>query len=152
MFFLKHLLLAQRCLLACLLVILIAGQSLAQIKPPVGIRQNTPDVHAFTNARIVVTPGTIIEKGTLVVRDGIIVAVGKDVAIPADARVWDMSGKTLYPGLIESYSDIGVPKKPQQNFGRDQQQKTADKTGPKHWNGNVSSSTRAEEIFSPDPK
>jgi len=138
--------------LVCLLAIVGIMQSVAQIKPPVGIRQNTPDVHAFMNARIVVAPGTIIEKGTLVVRDGIIVAVGKDVAVPADARVWDMSGKTLYPGLIESYSDIGVPKKPQPNFGQDQQQKPADKSGPKHWNGNVASSTHAEQIFSPDPK
>ncbi len=123
MFFQKQFFFGLVCLLAGVGVV----QSVGQIKPPVGIRQNTPDVHAFTNARIVVAPGIIIEKGTLVVRDGIIVAVGKDVAVPADPRVWDMSGKTLYPGLIESYSDIGVPKKPQQNFGQDQQQKPVDK-------------------------
>src|SRR5437016_12675609 len=73
---------------------------LGQIRPVAGIRQNTPAVHAFTNARIVTAPGKVIEKGTLVIRNGVITAVGASAAIPADARVWDMSGMTLYPGLI----------------------------------------------------
>ena len=37
-------------------------------------------------------------------RDGVITAVGEDVPIPAGARVHNMTGKTLYPGLIDSGS------------------------------------------------
>ena len=135
---------------------MIAGtvsSSIAQIAPPVGIRQNTPAVHAFTNARIVAAPGGVIDKGTLVIRDGIITAVGASVAVPADARVWDMSGMTIYPGLIDSYSDIGMPKKPQPGpGGGDQQQKPADTRGPKHWNDNVLSTQYADELFATDAK
>ena len=58
------------------LLLLVVPALLAQIKPAVGIRQNTPNVHAFTNAKIVVAPGNTIDKGTVVIRDGVITAVG----------------------------------------------------------------------------
>jgi N-acetylglucosamine-6-phosphate deacetylase len=72
-------------------------------------------------ARIVVAPGETIAAGTVVVRDGLIVAVGPDVEVPADARVWKLDGKTVYPGLIESYSRTSIP------------QGAADR-GATHWN------------------
>src|SRR5687768_16926930 len=77
--------------------------------PPEGLRENTPAVHALVNARLVLSPGRTLEKGTIVIRDGAIVAVGSsdDVAAPADARVWDLAGKTVYPGLIDAYGEVG---------------------------------------------
>lgn len=63
-------------------------------RPVEGLRSNTPDVHALVGARIVVSPGHVIEQGTVVVRDGRIEAVGR-VETPADARVWELSGKTI---------------------------------------------------------
>jgi hypothetical protein len=63
-----------------------------------------PRVHALVGARIVVAPGKVIESGTVVLRDGVITAVGAKVEVPADARVWDLKGKTVYPGLVEAYS------------------------------------------------
>ena len=88
---------------AIVLLLAIASQSaFPQIKPAAGIRQNTPSVHAFTNAKIVTAPGKVIEKGTLVIRNGVIVAVGANAAVPADARVWDVSGMTIYPGFIRA--------------------------------------------------
>lgn len=129
----------------------------SQIKPAVGIRQNTPGVHAFTNARIITAPGKVIAKGTLVIRNGVITAVGANAVVPADARVWDMSGMTIYPGLIDSYSDIGVPKKPPQVAGQifgggPPPQQAAEAHGEKHWNENVLASQNADEMFSPDAK
>ncbi|MBI5215654.1 MAG: amidohydrolase family protein [Ignavibacteriae bacterium] len=138
------------------LVLLMQAQLLAQTEPPIGIRQNTPTVHAFTNAKIITAPGKVIDKGTLVIRDGMIIAVGDNVTIPADARVWDASRMTLYPGLIESYSDIGVPKKPERGQGQDQpqgqQQQQPEVRGSKYWNGNVLAAQNADELFNPDPK
>ncbi len=136
------------------LLVGIAALLQAQIKPAIGIRQNTPAVHAFTNARIVVSPGVVIDKGTLVMRDGVITAVGKNAAIPADARVWDMTGMTLYPGLIDSYSDLGMPKKPEGGRGGDgpPAQPAAEVRGMKHWNGNVNAAQRAADLFAPDAK
>jgi imidazolonepropionase-like amidohydrolase len=86
----------------------------AQIKtdPTVGLRDNTPNIHAFINARIVPRPGEVIEKGTLVVRNGVIEAVGDMIEPPADARIWDVDGMTVYPGLIETYTHAGVKNNP----------------------------------------
>jgi imidazolonepropionase-like amidohydrolase len=80
----------------------------AQTSPTVGLRDNAPAVHALTNARIVTAPGRTLDNATLVIRDGVIEAVGANVRVPADARVWDMAGRTLYPGFIDAYSDVGM--------------------------------------------
>lgn len=83
-----------------------------QTQPAPGLRDRTPQVHAFVGAKIVIEPGHVIDAGTLVVREGTIVAVGQDVKPPADARVWDVSGKTIYPGLIDAYSEVDVDTEP----------------------------------------
>lgn len=77
--------------------------------PIEGLRDASPRTHALVGARVVVSPGNVIDKGTLVVRDGMIVAVGTDVAVPADARVWNVEGATLYAGFIESHSTLFLP-------------------------------------------
>ena len=71
--------------------------------------QSRLDVYAITGVRIVVGNGTVIEKGTVVVRKGLIEAVGASVTAPADARIIDGSGLTVYPGLIDAHSNIGMP-------------------------------------------
>jgi hypothetical protein len=68
---------------------------------------------ALTNVRIeTVTKGTI-EKGTVVIRDGLIEAVGANVTPPGDARVVDLTGRTIYPGFIDLTSSMGLPAAPQ---------------------------------------
>jgi imidazolonepropionase-like amidohydrolase len=64
-----------------------------------------PNVYALVNARVVTAPGKAIERGTVVVRGGVVEAVGASgaVAVPADAQVIDLSGKTISPGLIDPY-------------------------------------------------
>lgn len=76
--------------------------------PVIGIATNTPHVFALTGARIVSEPGRVIEKGVVVVRDGVIIAVGADVKPPADARVIDLEGRTIYPGFIDAFSELAV--------------------------------------------
>jgi imidazolonepropionase-like amidohydrolase len=63
---------------------------------------------ALTNARIETVTKGVIERGTIVVRDGLIAAVGSDVSPPADARVLDLTGRTVYPGLIDLISSLGI--------------------------------------------
>ncbi|HKO60774.1 MAG TPA: amidohydrolase family protein [Pyrinomonadaceae bacterium] len=67
------------------------------------------ETYAITNARIVTVSGPIIERGTIVIRDGLIAAVGPNVTVPADARVIDGAGMTVYPGLIDSNTSLGIP-------------------------------------------
>ena len=69
-----------------------------------------PSAHALENARIIVAPGRIVDRGTVVIRDGVIVAAGADIASPDDARVHDLDGKTIYPGLIDAYSEAAWPE------------------------------------------
>ena len=72
---------------------------------------------ALTNVRIeTITKGTI-EKGTIVIRDGIIEAVGANVTPPGDARVVDLTGRTVYPGFIDLTSSMGLPTPPPQQGG-----------------------------------
>ncbi len=141
-----------------LFLLLTASWALAQTAPTVGLRENTPTVHAFINARVVVAPGKIIANGTVVIRDGIISAVGEKIVPPADARIWDMKGRTLYPGLIELSSDIGMPKAVQAqtgnpfDFSAPQQQQTEKPKGAAHWNAKMHAEFHADEEFVPDPK
>ncbi|MEQ1859989.1 MAG: amidohydrolase family protein [Chthoniobacteraceae bacterium] len=68
-----------------------------------GNRPLPASVHALVGGRVVVKPGDELEKATIVLRDGRIVAVGADVAVPADARVHDMAGTTIYAGFIDAH-------------------------------------------------
>jgi len=92
-------------LIAVLLLLPAAASS--QTTPIDGIKDNTPAVHAFTNATIVVSPGNVLQNATLVIRDGVIESAGVNTKPPDDARIWDMAGKTVYPGFIDPHSDVG---------------------------------------------
>lgn len=50
----------------------------------------------------------VVENGTIVFENGVITAIGAGIDIPAGARVVDVSGKHIYPGLIDSYSQVGI--------------------------------------------
>jgi imidazolonepropionase-like amidohydrolase len=67
---------------------------------------------ALTNARIETVTRGVIPRGTIVIRNGLIQAVGATVPVPADARVLDLAGKTVYPGLIDLTSTLGLPAPP----------------------------------------
>jgi len=73
-------------------------------------QRNAIDTYAITNARIVPVAGPVIERGAIVIRNGLISAVGANVSAPADARVIDGNGLTVYPGLIDSYTSLGLPE------------------------------------------
>jgi len=69
----------------------------------------TPLPVAIRNARIVRVSGPAIAKGTVVLRNGLIADVGENVAIPADAWVVDGEGMTVYTGLVDALSTVGIP-------------------------------------------
>src|ERR1700687_3215736 len=68
------------------------------------------DTYAITNAKIVTVSGSDIEHGTIVIRNGLIEAVGDRVSAPADARLIDGSGLTVYPGLIDANTNLAMPE------------------------------------------
>ena len=90
---------------------------------------------AITNARIITVSGSTIEKGTVVIRDGLIADVGASANVPADARVFDGNGLTVYPGLIDTNSNVGIvqarpPGAPGGGGGQPQTQPTSNSNYP----------------------
>lgn len=98
--------LSRRLFLLCALLL-----GLATALPDAATAQKEPGrqgVFALTNAQIVVSPTDTISSGTVVIRDDSIAAVGSDVAAPSDAEVLDCSGQTVYAGLIDGGTRLGI--------------------------------------------
>ena len=72
------------------------------------VRADVPHVYAIKGARIVPVAGSILANGTVVIRNGVIEAVGGSADAPADARVIDGTGLTVYPGLIDMGNTAGI--------------------------------------------
>lgn len=97
-------------------LLLLAGSVVAQqignpttqqgVMPPRG-------TIAIRNARIVTVSGPDIENGTIVIRDGKIDAVGANVAVPAGAQTIDGRGLSVYPGMIDAGTNMGLVEVPQ---------------------------------------
>jgi imidazolonepropionase-like amidohydrolase len=71
-----------------------------------------PQYFAIRGARVVPVSGPPIEGATVVVARGVIVSVAKDATIPADAWVIEGKGLTVYPGLVDALTDVGIPPAP----------------------------------------
>lgn len=84
------------------------------------IQAQSSGAFAITNARIVTGTGAAIERGTIVVRDGLIEAVGENAKVPADARLFDGSGLTVYPGIFDANTSLGIPQRPATTPGQQQ--------------------------------
>lgn len=69
-------------------------------------RQSQPI--ALRGATIHTMSDGVIENGTIVFDNGVITALGANVQVPANARVVDVTGKHIYPGLIDAYSTVGI--------------------------------------------
>src|ERR671923_666698 len=89
---------------------LIVALALLLLVSNVDAQRSAIDTYAITNARIVTVSGPVIERGTVVIRNGLIAAAGANVTAPPDARVIDGTGLTVYPGLIDSYTDLALPE------------------------------------------
>src|SRR6185312_8547624 len=73
--------------------------------------------YAFTHANVITVSGSRLSGANVVVCDGVITAVGADAAVPSGAQVVDASGMTIYPGVVDGFSQYGLPA-PAANAGR----------------------------------
>lgn len=83
--------------------LLVSLPALAQTERP-----HEPPYFAIRNARIVPVSGPVIENGTVVIAHGLIQAVGTDVPVPPEAWVIEGKGLTVYPGLIDALTNLGL--------------------------------------------
>ena len=65
-------------------------------------------VYVVQHAKIVTVSGPTIPDGSVVITDGRIAEVGAAVAVPPGATVIDARGLTVYPGLFDPDSGIGL--------------------------------------------
>ncbi len=82
------------------------------IKVGLVTKTDVPDGRiAFTNARIITMEGDkVIENGTIIIHKNKIEAIGKasKIKIPAGAKIYDASGKTIMPGIVDAHAHIGA--------------------------------------------
>lgn len=63
---------------------------------------------AIVGAKIVTVSGAVIENGTVVIQNGKITAVGAGSSIPSGAERIDGKGLSVYPGMIDSSTGMGL--------------------------------------------
>jgi len=68
----------------------------------------TPGTYAITNANIVTVSGATIPNGTIVISDGKIAALGTNAAVPSGATRIDGNGLSVYPGMIDAGTNMGL--------------------------------------------
>lgn len=92
-----------------LLCLLLVNDSLdAQTSHPVNGTTDPKHIsYVFKNARIVSDYQTTLDSAMMIVRDGRIKSVGRNLTIEKDALVIDLNGKSIYPSLIDIFSDYG---------------------------------------------
>jgi imidazolonepropionase-like amidohydrolase len=83
--------------------------SVCLILSGIGVAQQPKPIVLKGGKLLTVSHGTI-ENGVLMMEGGKITALGaaSSVTIPRDARVIDVSGMTVYPGLIDSETSLGL--------------------------------------------
>ena len=67
---------------------------------------------AITNARIVTVSGATIENGTLLIQNGKIAGVGTNVTLPAGTEKIDGKGLSVFPGMIDAGTNLGLAEIP----------------------------------------
>jgi imidazolonepropionase-like amidohydrolase len=72
----------------------------------IGVGQQ--DTWLITGGTVVVGNGQRLENSSVLIRNGRIEAVGPSVAAPADAKRIDARGRYVYPGMIDSFTPIGL--------------------------------------------
>jgi imidazolonepropionase-like amidohydrolase len=89
----------------CVVVVLIVVAATAQ-------STTTRSVYAIRGAKIYPVSGEVISDGTIVIRNSLIATIGANVQIPPEATVIEGMGLVVYPGLIDSFTDAGLPATP----------------------------------------
>src|ERR1700732_2686450 len=85
--------------------------------PRIAAQGGEPQYFAIRGVTVVPVSGPRLENATVILARGIIKAVGKHAPVPAEAWVIDGKGLTGYPGLIDSFTDVGIVPTPAPSGG-----------------------------------
>ncbi|MFM1896468.1 MAG: hypothetical protein RLZZ385_1542 [Pseudomonadota bacterium] len=115
---------------------------------PNGIADQRLDARALTGASIYQPDGSYVQ-ATLLLREGRVVGISTDEQVPDDFFTIDMSGRYIYPGLLDIHTDYGLPDltAPRRSGGAE----TLEPTSPAlNANDAIRSYYRASLEFAPD--
>jgi len=84
----------------------------------------TSPLTAIVHGTVVPVAGPPIPDGTVLFENGRILAVGADVAVPAEARVIDATGKWVLPGFLEAHGHVGIHEEANGPAGNDTNEMT----------------------------
>ncbi len=68
----------------------------------------TPGAFALVDVDIHTITSGVIKGGTLIIRDGKIAAIHEDRQTPSDCQVVECAGHSVYPGMIDSGTGLGM--------------------------------------------
>jgi imidazolonepropionase-like amidohydrolase len=139
-----------------LLTILLAFVVCVGIAPAVFAQGGEPTIFAIRGAKVVPVSGPMVEGATVVIAHGVITGVGKDISIPEEALIIDGKGLTIYPGLFDSFTDVGIPAAPtpvaaEGGGGRRQYSETSSK-GPEDRPASTPWRSAADEVSLSDKR
>ena len=99
-----------------ILIFLVNHNSFSQENFPVnGVKLTNQETYAFVNANIYLSFNDKIEGATLIIKDDIIIDVGKNIKIPKESIIFDLSNLTICPSFIDIFSEYGQNKHNQNN-------------------------------------
>src|SRR3989344_7284220 len=135
-----------------LFAVCISSIAIAQETFPVnGTSNKNHTIYAFINAKIIVDADETIENGTLLIKDGLILLVGTKINIPQGSVVYDLKGKSVYPGLIDAYSSYGMPEI-KKSYGGSFPQMESNTKGAYGWNQAIKPEVDSVKLFTKDIK
>ena len=97
------------------LFVAISGSALAADGPLV-----------IAGARVVTVSGGVLENASIIIQNGRISSVGSGLTAPAGARIIDGRGKTVYPGLFDGLTYLGLAEVTQGAAGTVDMNETGD--------------------------
>lgn len=115
--------------------------------PRNGVYDERPGLVAFTHATLFTDSQTRIDDATLLIRQGKVEAAGPRVKIPAGAVVIDAKGKYIYPGLVDPFSQYGLPAVTRARVAYATGPTESQKKGPYSWNQAIQPENNAAELF-----
>jgi imidazolonepropionase-like amidohydrolase len=95
-----------------------AGATVSLPAPAWRIRP-TQASYVIQHAKVVTVSGPTLDDGSVVISNGLIADVGPNVAVPRGAHVIDGHGLTVYPGLFDADSSVGMSESaPESQIGQ----------------------------------
>lgn len=102
-----------------------------------GAPQKKPII--LRNATVHTVSGDVIENGSVLLEEGKIKAIGVNIPFPGDCEIVEAKGQHVYPGLMDSFSSLGL-------IEIDSIRASVDTTET----GNINPNVRAAVAFNPD--